>query len=318
MLLLVDGSNLIHRMFHAMPATLSLEDATPIGAAKGFANKLISLLHEHAPSHALVAMDTLTADGQYHRRRLWPDYKMDRAQKDATLHPQIRICQKITEALGVVWVDSAGWEADDVIATAATAADGEVVVYSADSDLLALTALPRVQVLRASRQGEAFFDARETEKLFGCPPSFLPLYTAIEGGHNNVPGVPGLGPKAAQDILVAMRDLLVGANNEFDPGMIWRLTSASCCRVLTENGVPVKRAQRLAAILAKHRERLRLSLQLAMPDTEVPQVPPFPGLSRRAVARAEFFSLWRDLSFKLPSVDVLDSLSQVPLALEIS
>ncbi len=313
MLLAIDGSNLIHRMFHAMPTSLSLGDATPIGAAKGFANKLISLLHTHAPSHALVAMDTLASDGMYHRRRLWADYKMDRAQKDATMQPQINICRQITEALGVVWIDSAGWEADDVIATAAANAEGDVLVYSADSDLLALTMRPGLQVLRASRDGESFYGAKDTEELFGCPPSFLPLYTAIEGGHNNVPGVPKLGAKAAQDIIVAMRDLLSGAEGDFDPGQVWRLTSASCSRVLAEHGVPTKSAQRWAGILAKHKDRLLLSLQLATPDEEVPHVPAFTQLARRPVLRSEFFALWRDLAFKMPSADVLDSLSQIPL-----
>ncbi len=244
-LLLVDGNNLLFRSFHAMPR-LTRSDGFPNGALHGFAAAMRKLLREEAPGFAAVAFDP---PGPTFRHRQFPDYKANRPPTPPDLKLQLPFMRDISRALGVGVVEVEGFEADDVIATLASASATEgysVLVFSGDKDLLQLVD-DRVRVIRPSAP-EARVGQAEVEAKLGVPPRFVPDYLGLVGDSvDNIPGVPGIGPKTAAPLIEAWGGLdAILANRD---------------------RIPQKRARTL---LTKHGERAVLSRDLARLRMDVP------------------------------------------------
>ncbi|RBM05346.1 DNA polymerase I [Novacetimonas cocois] len=197
-LILVDGSGFIFRAFHALPPMTS-PDGTPVNAVFGFTNMLARLLREHAGTHLAVIFD---AGRHTFRNDLYDQYKAHRPEPPEDLRPQFALVRDATAAFSVPAIEEAGWEADDLIAAyarQATDAGGTCTIISSDKDLMQLVR-PGVQMMDPIKQkpiGEA-----EVRAKFGVDPVHVAEVQALIGDPvDNVPGVPGIGPKTAAALM---------------------------------------------------------------------------------------------------------------------
>jgi DNA polymerase-1 len=203
-LLLIDGSGFIFRAFHALPP-MTRPDGVPVNAVFGFTNMLARLIRDHVGTHLAVIFD---AGRLTFRNRLYDLYKAQRPEPPPELVPQFALVREATAAFGVPAIELADWEADDLIASYASAAlamGGEVTIVSSDKDLMQLIR-PGVAMQDPIRQ--KMIGPAEVMEKFGVPPDKLIEVQALMGDSvDNVPGVPGIGPKTAAQLVVEFGDL---------------------------------------------------------------------------------------------------------------
>ena len=201
---LVDASNFLYRAFHALPP-LSAPDGTPVGAVHGFVRMIQALRKEFAPE-ALVAVFDSGRSRQ--RTALYPAYKAQRPPAPDDLVPQFELARRATDALGIPRVEVPEVEADDIIASYARAAQRAgkaVTIVSSDKDLMQLVGHEEgdgspIQVYDTMKQ--RIVDAEAVEEKFGVRPNLLGDLLALTGDtSDNIPGVPGIGPKTAASLL---------------------------------------------------------------------------------------------------------------------
>ena len=195
---IVDGSGYIFRAFYAL-SSLTNSKGLPTNALFGFLRMFGKLLREEKPDYVAVAFDRPEPT---FRHELYSEYKANRDECPADLIPQMPYFRTIVSALGIPPLEKAGVEADDIIATLVKhlRSEGhEVVVVSGDKDLLQLVQ-PGVTVFDAMR--DARFEAAGVKEKLGVPPELVADYLAIVGDtSDNVPGIKGVGPKTAVQLL---------------------------------------------------------------------------------------------------------------------
>jgi DNA polymerase-1 len=203
--LLVDGNSLTYRAFFALPTDMATASGQITNAVFGFTSMLINVLKDQRPSGVLVAFDrpepTFRHDAD-------PTYKAQREAAPDILRQQMGLVREVLAALGIQTVEAAGWEADDLIATAAerlVEAGHRVVIVTGDRDAYQLVRDPHVMVLynRRGVSDYALYDEAGIEERTGVPPSLYPQYAALRGDpSDNLPGVPGVGEKTAAKLIV--------------------------------------------------------------------------------------------------------------------
>ncbi len=202
--MLVDGSGFIFRAYHALPP-MTRADGTPVNAVFGFTNMLTRLLRDHVGTHIAVIFD---AGRTTFRNRIYDDYKAQRPEPPPELVPQFALVRDATAAFGVPAIELPDWEADDLIAAytlAAVQAGGQVTIVSSDKDLMQLIR-PGV-IMQDPIKQKAIGPAEVIEK-FGCAPEKMTDLLALMGDTvDNIPGVPGIGPKTACQLLAEFGDL---------------------------------------------------------------------------------------------------------------
>ena len=203
-LVLVDGSGFIFRAFHALPP-MTRPDGTPINAVFGFSNMLLRLLTEHVGTHVAVVFD---AGRTTFRNELYDQYKAQRPEPPPELAPQFPLVREATAAYGVAGVELDTWEADDLIASyarVASEAGMRVTIVSSDKDLMQLVG--GLVVMQDPIKQKEIGPAEVLEK-FGVPPSKVVDVQALMGDSvDNVPGVPGIGPKNAAQLIQEYGDV---------------------------------------------------------------------------------------------------------------
>eukprot|EP01037_Dinobryon_pediforme_P014688 gene14688-14812_t len=203
-LYLVDGSGFIFRAFHALPP-LKRPDGTPVGAVFGFCNMLIRLLEQINHGKIAVIFD---AGRQTFRQGIYPDYKTHRAETPPDLIPQFSLIRDACRAFAVPSIEMAGFEADDLIATYAEVAKAEgyeVIIVSSDKDLMQLVD-EKVSLFdpiksRPIKREEVF------EKFGVYPDKVIDVQALAGDSSDNVPGVPGIGPKTAAELITQFGNL---------------------------------------------------------------------------------------------------------------
>jgi DNA polymerase-1 len=203
--LLVDGNSLTYRAFFALPTDMATASGQITNAVFGFTSMLINVLKDQRPSGVLVAFDrpepTFRHDAD-------PTYKAQREAAPDILRQQMGLVREVLAALGIQTVEASGWEADDLIATAAerlVEAGHRVVIVTGDRDAYQLVRDPHVMVLynRRGVSDYALYDEAGIEERTGVPPSLYPQYAALRGDpSDNLPGVPGVGEKTAAKLIV--------------------------------------------------------------------------------------------------------------------
>ena len=196
-LVLIDGSGFIFRAYHALPP-MTRPDGTPVNAVFGFSNMLAKLLREHVGTHIAVIFD---AGRKTFRNRLYEDYKAHRPPPPDDLIPQFNLVREATEAFGVPAIELEDWEADDLIAAYAKAANdagGQATIVSSDKDLMQLIR-PGVEMLDPIKQ-KPIGPAEVMEKFGVTPDKMIDVQALIGDPTDNVPGVPGIGPKGAAQL----------------------------------------------------------------------------------------------------------------------
>ncbi|MEN8719719.1 MAG: DNA polymerase I [Oceanococcaceae bacterium] len=199
---IVDGSGWLYRAFHALPP-LTGPDGQPTHAVLGFGNMLRKLLRQHDPEHLVIVFD---APGKTFRHDLHADYKAHRPPVPPDLKAQFAPIVELIELLGLQILQVPDVEADDVIATlAAQAGSDPVQIVSSDKDLAQLVD-DRVQMLDVFKS--RVIDRAAVEEKFGVPPERVADWLALVGDtSDNVPGLPGVGPKTAAKWLQEYGDL---------------------------------------------------------------------------------------------------------------
>ena len=205
-LFLVDGSAYIFRAYHALPPLTRKSDGLPIGAVSGFCNMLWKLLQDArdtaagvVPTHFAVIFDYSSTT---FRNEIYPEYKANRDEPPEDLRPQFALIREATRAFDVPCIEKEGYEADDLIATyarLAAEAGGDVTIVSSDKDLMQLI---NDNVVMYDTMKDVVIDAEGVFAKFGVDPDKMIDLQALNGDStDNVPGVPGIGPKTAAQLL---------------------------------------------------------------------------------------------------------------------
>jgi DNA polymerase-1 len=203
-LLAIDGDNVFHRAYHALPSSIEDVDGRPANGIVGFVNQLIRLWDVVSPRTTFVAFDT-PREPTY-RHQLLPAYQGGRDfVDDAGLMYQLDRCPEIVEALGLPWAKQAGYEADDFLAAAVCAEErsgGSVVVFSMDRDLFQLVS-PRTMLLQPRQRGVLDrVGPEQVRERYGVEPAQVPDFIALRGDPSDrIPGAAGVGPVKAASIL---------------------------------------------------------------------------------------------------------------------
>ena len=200
-ILLVDGHALAFRAYYALPE-LNAPDGTPTNAVLGFINMLLKIINDEAPDRVVVFFD---AKGETFRHEAYKEYKENRPPAPEEFKSQIFIIKELMKRFGYPVIEIEGVEADDAIASCAhrLRENGEILVLTADKDMLQLIRT-NVKVLRPIKGVSVFktYDEKAFEDEFGFPPSSFPDYLALIGDKvDNIPGVPGIGPKRASALI---------------------------------------------------------------------------------------------------------------------
>jgi DNA polymerase-1 len=203
-LYLVDGSSFIFRAYHRLPP-LTDPQGTPVGAVYGFTAMLWKLIAElnkaEAPTHLAVVLD---AGSHTFRNDMYDGYKANRPPAPEDLIPQFPLIRDAVRAFSVPCFEQAGVEADDIIASyamAAQAAGMNVTIVSSDKDLMQLVG-PGVNLLDTMKNQT--INRGEVIEKFGVPPEQVGEVLALMGDTaDNIPGVKGVGPKTAAELIVA-------------------------------------------------------------------------------------------------------------------
>ncbi len=209
-LYLVDGSSYIFRAYHRLPP-LTNRHGQPAGAVYGYTTMLWKLADglskAEGPTHMAVILD---ASEQTHRNKMYDQYKAHRPPPPEDLVPQFPLIRVATRAFSIPCIEEDGLEADDIIAcyvTAAKSAGWRVTIVSSDKDLMQLidedAGIDMLDTMNDRRIGRA-----EVLEKFGVPPEKVGDVLALMGDSvDNVPGVPGIGPKTASQLIQTYGDL---------------------------------------------------------------------------------------------------------------
>ena len=195
---LVDGSAYIYRAYHAI-APLSNSKGMPTHAIYGFTNILLRVIREKKPTYMAMAFDL---KGPTFRHAIYEAYKANRPPMPDDLACQIPYIRKIARAFNIPGLELEGFEADDLIASAAwwLAANGhDVIIVSGDKDLLQLVG-PGIVVW--DPMSDKMMDSEAVAAKYNVGPEKLnDLFALIGDSSDNVPGVPGVGPKTAEKLI---------------------------------------------------------------------------------------------------------------------
>ncbi|MBY0354280.1 MAG: DNA polymerase I [Rickettsiales bacterium] len=270
-LVLIDASGFIFRAYHKLPP-LTRGDGTPVGAVFGYVNIMTKLLEETHASHIAAIFD---AERRNFRHDIYPEYKANRPPAPEDLIPQFALVRQATEAMNLSVVELSGYEADDVIATYARQAHAvgmEVIIVSSDKDLMQLIQ-PGIHMYDAMK-GKALGAAEVMEKFGVTPDKVIDVQSLIGDASDHVPGVPGIGPKTAAELIQQFGSL----------------------DVLLERASEIPQPKRRESLL-KFADQARLSKQLVTLDTQCPNLPALDTLLRRDMHQETFVRFLQEQNF---------------------
>jgi len=274
--LLVDASIYVFRGWFSLPATLAASDGQPINAFYGFARFLLELLAREQPRAIVCAFDeSLTTS---FRNDFYPAYKANRERAPEELKAQFALCRALCRALGVVELGSPRYEADDLIGSLMARHRGAVsgfTIVTRDKDLAQLVGERDEYWDYAA---DLRLDHAGVTQRFGLPPTLIADLLALTGDVvDNIPGVPGIGPKTAVALLRHFGGLeaLMARLGEV-PGV-----------------VGLRGAKRLGGLLETHRDTIAMARRLTVIATDAPVPAGTQALHRAAVDHAALEALFQ-------------------------
>ncbi len=276
-LYLIDGSAYIYRAYHAIKP-LSNSQGLPTHAIFGFIAILRRLIKERDPQYLAVAFDT---KGPVFRHQLYAKYKANRPPMPEDLVPQIPYIREMVAAYRILSLEQDDQEADDLIASVTRKMVDQgyrVVIVSGDKDLLQLVS-PSVTLW--DPMNDRVMDEEAVVQKYGVSPSQLLDYFALTGdSSDNIPGVPGIGPKSAQKLIAEHGTLehLYEAVEEVNPSRMSRLAGA----------------HRAEAFLSRDLVRLNSAAEVPGDIERYRRVDPDNDRLRTVLTELEFHSLLKD------------------------
>jgi DNA polymerase-1 len=270
-LTLIDASSFIFRAYHAIPP-LSTSKGVPTNAVLGFTRMVLKAIKDLKPTHLALAFDK---ESRTERQKIDPNYKAHREGPPEDLVPQFELIRRVVEVLNVPIIEVAGWEADDVIGTLARRAKAEgfcVQVVTGDKDFIQIV---DQDVRLFDPMKDVHTGPEEVKAKLGIEPKQMRDYLALVGDAiDNVPKVPGIGPKTATELL-----------QQF--GTVETLLAR-----LDEVKKP-----KIREAIGAHRESLLRALQLVTFKTDLDLKITIPELARRPIDTARAKQLFTELEF---------------------
>ncbi|MDY7230866.1 DNA polymerase I [Hyalangium rubrum] len=270
-LTLIDASGFIFRAYHAIPP-LSTSKGVPTNAALGFARMVLKTLKDLKPTHIALAFDK---DSRAERQKIDPNYKAHREGPPEDLVPQFELIRRVADVLNLPILEMPGWEADDVIGTLATRAKAEgfcVQVVTGDKDFIQIV---DQDVRLFDPMKDVHTGPDEVKARLGIEPKQMRDYLALIGDAvDNIPKVPGIGPKTAVELLQQFGDV---------NGLLARLDEV--------------KKPKIREALSTHREGLLKAWQLVAFKTDLELKVTIPELARRPIDTARAKQLFTELEF---------------------
>ncbi len=204
-LVLVDGNAIVHRAYHALPPLHKTEDGQLTNAVYGFFSMVLKITADLAPDHLIVCFDRAAPT---FRKQMFSGYQATRPKMDDGLSNQFKIIREVLDKVKISVFDLDGYEADDLIGTLAKQAaeenkENQVIIVTGDRDLLQLVnsqVLILAPIIGVTKM--ILFDSDKVKEKYGVDPSHFVDYKALIGDNSdNYPGVGGIGPKTAVDLV---------------------------------------------------------------------------------------------------------------------
>lgn len=203
-IVLIDGHSIVNRAFFGIP-DLTNSEGLHTNAIYGFLNIMLKILDEEAPTHLIVAFDRSEPT---FRHQMYDAYKGTRKPMADELRQQIPVLKEVLHAMGVMTVEQAGIEADDILGTLARQSESmgmSVRIISGDRDLLQLATEKTMIRIPKTRQGKTTVEdyyAADVKEAYGVTPSeFIDVKALMGDASDNIPGVPGIGEKTAAKLI---------------------------------------------------------------------------------------------------------------------
>ncbi|MBQ9058898.1 MAG: DNA polymerase I [Atopobiaceae bacterium] len=200
----IDGNSLMHRAFHAIPPTMNAPDGRPTNAIFGFLNMFMKMIETFEPNGIICAFDKGKPKS---RMELLPQYKAQRPPMDQDLRTQFPMIKELLGALDVPVVELEGWEGDDILGTLAKrgeAAGYDMLLITGDRDMYQLsTEHVKIVGTKKGLSEVSIMTPESVEDLYhGITPELVPDFYGLKGdSSDNIPGVPGIGPKKASALI---------------------------------------------------------------------------------------------------------------------
>ena len=204
-LILIDGNNLVHRCYHAVPPHLKAMDGTQINAVYGFTSIVLGILEVEKPDFLAVAWDMY---GPTFRDAIFTEYKATRVKTDDALIKQFPLVREVMDALSIPCFEKEGLEADDFFGILSEQVEEkcpevETLIVSGDKDAFQLVRGRTIVVSPVSGYTKVIrYDRQAVKDKMGVWPEQVPDFKGLSGDHSdNIPGVPGIGEKTACKLL---------------------------------------------------------------------------------------------------------------------
>ncbi|MGM0365827.1 MAG: DNA polymerase I [Actinomycetota bacterium] len=202
-LMLIDGNNLAYRAYYALPDSIATSSGTITNAVLGFTSMLIKLIEDHEPDRIIAAFDSR---GPTFRHDMYADYKVHRKEMPEQLTGQIPLIEEVLGAFNIAILKKEGYEADDIIATIVEKARrdySQIFIISGDKDILQLVSdKVKVVVNKKGITDIMTYGPETVRDNFGVGPERIKDLLALMGdSSDNIPGIPGIGPKTASKLL---------------------------------------------------------------------------------------------------------------------
>ncbi|MEI8022743.1 MAG: DNA polymerase I [Actinomycetota bacterium] len=204
-LMALDGNSLAYRAFFALPTDMVTASGQVTNSVYGFTSMLLTLLRDHKPDGIIVVFDRKE---KTFRHEAAPEYKAQREAQPDILYQQLDLIRELLNAMGIVAIDAAGFEGDDLIATIAERAEksgDDLIIVTGDRDNYQLVSDPHIRVLYNKRgvSDYALYDEAGIFERTGVTPKQYADYAALRGDpSDNLDGVPGVGEKTAAKLIV--------------------------------------------------------------------------------------------------------------------
>ena len=276
-LFLIDGSALAYRSYFAFarnPLINSKGENT--SAVFGFLNSLLRIIEDQQPDYLAAVFDTPEPT---FRHKIYPEYKATREKMPDEMREQLPRLKQVLDALNVAVIEMPGWEADDIMGALAKQAESqscETFLVTGDKDFLQLVS-PLIKIYNPRRAGEdvEILEEQGVMKKIGLPPTKIVDYLSLMGdSSDNVPGVPGIGPKAALEILTQF-DNLEDVYSNLDK---------------------IKR-ETIRKKLSEHKDQAFVSRELVTLHTEISLKVKIDELERKSPDPVRTFKLMKELEF---------------------
>jgi DNA polymerase-1 len=198
--ILIDGNNIAYRAFYALPDSISTSSGIITNAVLGFTNMLLKLIEEQHPDTILCAFDSKTPT---FRHKIFDRYKINRKKMPTELSSQFPLIKEVLDVFNIIYLERDGFEADDILAGIVNSIKDEfnqIIIVTGDKDILQLVSGNiKVMAIKKGITDTVIFDRLKVEEKFGVKPENMKDLLALMGdSSDNIPGVPGIGPKTAR------------------------------------------------------------------------------------------------------------------------